>query len=260
MHWILQDNFKHEAQYVTLINALERFNIPYSIHKVIPFVGKLMPDYGGQKNAICFGAYSMRHIAKEQNLYPGVFDLEPFDYTHQFAHWGDRMLNASSVVSRLADAVFPDEQMFIRPIQDSKCFSGGVMDRPDFNHWRDQMVKEGHAYGYTIDADTMVQVAPLTNIYAEYRYWIVDGKIITKSMYKMGTRVIYSDQVNEAVDAYVQECVDIWQPLRAFVIDVCETPDGFRIVEINTMNAAGFYCADVTKLMFALEMAFTEQT
>ena len=106
----------------------------------------------------------------------------------------------------------------------------------------------------------MVQVAPLTKIYAEYRYWIVDGKIVTKSMYKMGTRVIYSDQVNEAVDAYVQECVDIWQPLRAFVIDVCETPNGFRIVEINTMNAAGFYCADVAKLMFALEMAFTEQT
>lgn len=259
MHWILQDNFKNEAQYVAMIETLERFDIPYSIHKVIPFIGELMPLYEGPTNAICFGAYSMRRTAAQFELSPGVFDLEPFDFTHQLKHWGDRMLNADSVVSKLADAVFTSDSMFIRPIEDSKSFSGGMMDREDFEPWRDQMVKEGIAYGYTIDANTMVQVSTPKKINAEYRYWIVKGEIVTRSMYKLGSRVLYSDQVNSSIDDYVQECVDIWQPHDAFVIDVCETPDGLRIVEINTMNAAGFYSADMQKLVMALESAFNPE-
>jgi ATP-grasp domain, R2K clade family 3 len=48
-----------------------------------------------------------------------------------------------------------------------------------------------------------------------------------------------------------------WQPHEAFVIDVCETSDGLRIVEINTLNAAGFYAGDVQKLALCLEESFT---
>jgi len=38
---------------------------------------------------------------------------------------------------------------------------------------------------------------------------------------------------------------------------VCETDDGLRIVEINTLNAAGFYAADVQRLVMVLEAAFS---
>lgn len=39
-----------------------------------------------------------------------------------------------------------------------------------------------------------------------------------------------------------------------FVIDVCDTPDGLRIVEINTINCAGFYAGDIQRLVAALEV------
>ncbi len=57
---------------------------------------------------------------------------------------------------------------------------------------------------------------------------------------------------------YAQECVNIWQPHKAFVIDICgittnQNNKEFRIVEINTLNAAGFYEADLDKLIDDLE-------
>lgn len=45
-----------------------------------------------------------------------------------------------------------------------------------------------------------------------------------------------------------------WQPHRAFVIDVCDTPDGPRIVAINTISSAGFHAGDVQRLVAALEV------
>lgn len=54
-----------------------------------------------------------------------------------------------------------------------------------------------------------------------------------------------------------------WQPHDAFVLDVCSVPDdgdgwlGIKVVEINTLNSAGFYAANIPKLVMALEDAFS---
>lgn len=69
--------------------------------------------------------------------------------------------------------------------------------------------------------------------------------------------MLASQAVDERVDAFVRERVREWTPHEAFVIDVCDTEAGLRIVELNTMNAAGFYAADVQKLVLVLEERFT---
>lgn len=38
-----QDIFKEEG-WKSMVETLERFNLPYSVHKVVPFVGEIMPD------------------------------------------------------------------------------------------------------------------------------------------------------------------------------------------------------------------------
>ena len=45
----------------------------------------------------------------------------------------------------------------------------------------------------------------------------------------------------------------MWQPARAFVLDTALTPDGPRIVEVNCINSAGFYGADVKCIVVAVE-------
>lgn len=258
MHWILQNNLFNEDAYQVLLDTLERMELPYSIHKVIPFVGELVPEPElSHYNAICMGSYSLRHAANKYHWEPGVFDLEAENFTVQLQHWGDHMLNADAQVCAFKDAVI-EEMAFVRPIEDSKVFAGKVFDAKDFHDWQIKVCVLEEDYGNSLTKDTLIQVCKPKVIFAEYRFWIVKGKIVTKSLYKRGDKVIYSSDVDERFDEYVKLRVKEWEPHEAFVIDVCDTDDGIKIVEINTLNSCGFYAADIPKLVDALEYAFND--
>jgi len=84
MHWILQENLFREREWARLIGALDRFELPYSVHKVIPFVGELVPPPAAlDGKVICFGSYSLRHAARRFGWHPGVYDLEDADFEVQ---------------------------------------------------------------------------------------------------------------------------------------------------------------------------------
>ncbi|MCS4090193.1 hypothetical protein FHT76_001782 [Rhizobium sp. BK176] len=91
-------------------------------------------------------------------------------------------------------------------------------------------------------------------ILREWRLWVVDGKIATYSLYKEGSRVVYRPEIDDDALAFAKRMVDINPGYsRAYVIDVCRTEDGLRLLETNCINAAGFYAADLTKLAIAID-------
>jgi hypothetical protein len=265
MHWVLSGNIFNESAWEAMLATLDRFEIPFSEHKVIPFVGELLPDppadlNGG--NVIVIGPYSMRHIAKSKGWFPGSFDLEPFDFAIQRERWGEHMLNYDSQVVAFRDAVWPEDELrFVRPINDSKNFAGRVYDWNEFSWWQKSVCALGEDYGDSLSGATMIQTCSPKKIFAEYRCWVIKGEIVTISMYKLGERVIYKnwDLVgpDDPVRPYAQARVNEWQPLDSFVIDVCETEDGFKIVEINTINSCGFYACDMQKLIMTLQEEFS---
>jgi hypothetical protein len=264
MHWILQNNLFKESEWDNLVGTLERFKIPYSVHKVIPFIGELVPEPQPlQSKVICFGSYSMRHSARKFGWNPGVYDLFDQNFNVQKQHWGDLMLNFDAEVVAFKDANLSGDT-FIRPIDDSKYFAGKVFTQEEFYEWKRNVVVLEHDYGNSLSSDTLIQLCKPKEIYAEYRFWVVDKQIVTCSLYKRGDRVIYSSDVDNHVKRFAESVVrhgDItlsmrtsaWQPHRAYVLDVCETPDGMKIVEINTINSSGFYAAQVQDLVMALE-------
>lgn len=274
MHWILQKNLFNEAGWDRLVETLERFKISYSVHAVIPFVGELEPDINPDGKVICFGAYSLRHLAQKRGWNPGVYDLAPYTFEEQRKHWGKLMLNYDSEVVRFADAKFEGVR-FVRPIDDTKSFAGRLFDDMEFTQWQADVSKLTPEDGSTITADTLIQLSSPKKIYSEYRCWVVRGEIVTMSQYKLGSRVVYQNMDNLTLsrDArmFANEVLatknrrqditcacgpkDGWHPLPAFCLDVCETPDGWRVVEINTINSSGFYAANMTELVNHLEWA-----
>ena len=260
MHWILQNNLFNEAAYQTLLDTLETFGYPYSIHKVVPFIGELMPvPELDEDNVICMGSYSMRHAAVKHGWTPGVFDLEPYDFTVQMQHWGEYMLNFDSVVCPFEDANFTDDLMFIRPIHDSKVFAGKVFSKGEFYDWKRKVVVLEEDHGTSLTRSTLIQLSVPKVIWSEYRFWVVNGSIVTASMYKRGTQVIYqelSSSYDQAYFEFVRARIKEWQPDQAFVIDIADTPDGIKVVEINTLNSCGFYAANIPRLVNSLVDAF----
>lgn len=253
MHWILQTNLFKETEWDQLVATLERFGLPYSVHKVIPFIGQLEPVPQVEDDwVICMGSYSMRHAAREFGWTPGVYDLFEQDFTQQKVAWGERMLNADSQVVEFQHARL-DGPTFIRPIDDSKYFTGRVFEPEEFADWQQKVCVLEEDFGNSLRKDTRLQLSMPKAILTEARIWVVDGQIVTHSTYKRGTRVLYTREVDPHLLEFAQAAVDDWQPHRAFVIDVCDTDQGPKIVEINTLNSAGFYAGDVQKLVLALE-------
>jgi hypothetical protein len=111
--------------------------------------------------------------------------------------------------------------------------------------------------------DLLVQVATPKTIYAEYRLWVVNGEVITASGYKRGSHVYTGGWgvVDPLVIDFAYSAMDSdgtgWVPNRAFCLDVFHGSvgawQGYGIGEVNCIHAAGFYGADLPKLVFALE-------
>jgi hypothetical protein len=255
MHWVIQDRI-YETGFEVLKELLVRFDIPHDIVKVVPFSHELIPEIEPKGLVMACGGTTLSKIAIQRGWTPGTFLNDDHDYRQWERHYGAELLNAGSTVSRFADVVPQEKPFFIRPCTDGKAFTGMVTDWPTFSEWQHKVVvlheQDTSAY-MSLTGDTMVSYGPVRTIYREYRFFIVDGRAVTQSVYKVGTKVMYSADVEPDAIAYANRIASIWGPARAYCLDICLTPDGYRVMEINCINSAGFYAIDIPKFVDAIE-------
>ena len=108
----------------------------------------------------------------------------------------------------------------------------------------------------TLNEDTQIQVSTVKKIYKEIRFWVVGGKIITGSQHRLGNQTIYDDVFEPEAQVFAQSMVDKFQLAEAFVIDVCLTDNGWKVVECGCINCAGFYKSDLQKMIMSVEDYF----
>jgi hypothetical protein len=255
MHWIIQGNVFSEEGWDRLIEALDRQRSSYSIHRCVPFAGTLQPEPTVTGPVVVMGTYTLVLQAKKRGWLPGAWsDPETFDYREQVKHWGKAMFNHDAVIYRFDEVPFQSEPFFIRPIHDTKDFTGQVSDWQDFGEWREDLSRLGPADVWSMSMETLVMVGPVKKIAREFRTWIVDGKVVTASQYKLGRHKTYQPLVDQRVLDFAQDQANIWGPAPCYVLDVFEDVQGqLWIGEVNTLNCAGFYAADMNKLVGAVE-------
>src|SRR5688572_611623 len=251
-HWIIQGNVFSEEGWDKLIEALDRQGSSYSIHRCVPFIGALQPEpvLNHDGPTVVMGTYTLVLQAKKRGWIPGAWsDPATFDYAEHVKHWGEAMFNHDAIVCNFRDVPFQKEPFFIRPIHDTKDFTGQVCDWQEYTEWLEQLSKLDPADVWTMSVDTKVIVSSVKKIAREYRTWIVDGKVVTACQYKLGRHKTYQPIVDQAVIDFAQKQALIWSPAPCYVLDVFEDTTGnLWIGEINTLNCAGFYAADMNKL------------
>lgn len=255
-HWVLQNNLYSEEGWEALVSALERLGFPYSVHRCVPFVGTLEPEPPPiDAPVIVRGSYSMARHAHTYGWKPGAW-LDNLDFRTQREHWSDLMLNADAKCTTIDALRGPIERpCFVRPVHDTKGFTGTVFDDPSWQEFRDGVFRvAGDSSRPTVTPLDEILVCSIKEIWSETRTWVVDGRVVTASGYKVGTAKRYTPphQVDDRITVFAQACADCWHPNAAFVLDVADTPEGLKIVEINNLNAAGFYRWDMQKLVVAL--------
>jgi len=240
-----------------MIEGLERLGMGYEICRFIPFIHEVEFETD-RKDIWCFGAYSMTNTAQKYGWTPGTMANENHDLEVYGPKYGEHMLNHEGICMEFTDPLPDSEEydmFFARPTKDTKMFSGQVFMR---DAWDAYVAKtKANDTSALISAESRILISPLKNIHQEIRCWVVNGKVITISQYKLGYRVTYQnlDHDEEAM-AFAQKMVDIFQPAKAFVIDICRTSEGMKVVEVNCINSAGFYDMNFQKLIMALEEEF----
>lgn len=262
MHWLIQRKFDYDPKFRELLGNLERLSIPHTYCKVIPFT-----DDGIEYEAkapdpsvpvFTCGSYTLAKIAAK-HYKPGAFVSKELGMNHLLDNYGDEMFNHDLKFGKVKDVKFSGE-VFIRPVEDTKSFTGQKMTYEDFSQWRERIEKMNGDDYKTISLDTEICYASIKPIDKEVRFFIVDGKIATCSEYKIGGQVKYSSNVDEYIKYYVAGmvgdpgfCIGAWQPDKAFVLDVAVTDGVCKILEANCINAVGMYAIDTQKLIMAIE-------
>eukprot|EP00903_Cladosiphon_okamuranus_P001402 g1400.t1 len=256
MQWILQD-FEDTRK---LGAVLERLQVPHSWHKVVPFVGDLTPEpiVTDPNRVVMFGSYTLWRFAEKRGFRPGVFKLRPFV---QEAPWQPFLLNGpdalflslQEIPARLEN---DGRYWFLRPVDDSKEEPGNVKSTEEIHALANRVLAldETEIPSGSLRHDTELMLTRPVRILKEWRLWAVGETVVTYSLYKEGSRVVYRHEIDDDALAFAEKMVALNKGYaQAYVLDICRTEEGLKLLETNCINAAGFYAADLDKLVSAIE-------
>jgi hypothetical protein len=255
MQWILQDDEDNTA----LAELLARMGIAYSIHTKLRDVAIPEPVIDDHDRVVIFGYYSAQAFSKARGYKPGVFELNPYVLEQA---WQPHLLNprdsaAFVRVRDIADRV-PDDgrRYFVRPVEDSKTMSGMVLSSAEIRAKAAAVmdVAPEQLIQGKLAPDTELLLSVPVTIQKEWRVWIVAGEVVTWSLYKMAGKMVVRQEIDQDALDFVRTMVEVNPGYSdAYVIDICRTENGLRIIETNCINASGYYEADLQKLIFAIE-------
>ncbi len=253
MYYIVQENTFSEPNYDNLTIALDRLGLEYEIVKVLPYVEDIKFKTN-RKDVFCFGSLKMARLSNKYGWKPGSQMNDNHDYLVYRDYYKENLLNYDSKIYKFGDDFFSKELFFARPTKDTKVFTGRVFDMQEWRDFRNYALTNGHST--ILDKNTEIQVSTVKKIQKEIRFWIVKGKIITASQYRLGYFVCHSDIIDQAAYDYCNEMIKLFQLNDAFVMDLCLVNNEYKIIECGCINCAGFYKADMQKLLISLEEAF----
>lgn len=242
-------------------HSIRRLGLSFTEVKVIPFAHEIVPPEDDPKALdriegpiVVIGGLSLAKAALAKGWKPGAWaDPNTFQFDVQRNHYGEHMFNHQATVCKLKHITKRWDRFFIRPNSDSKSFTGELNTWDEFCIWRQQIQALGECWGKTVNMNDLVVMAPVQEIAAEYRLFVVDGKVVTGSRYKMGTNVIYDRLVDDDVLKFADKIIRLFSPADAFALDIATTPAGdHKVLEINSLNSAGLYDADTMLLVHAL--------
>lgn len=249
-HLLVQSNLNAiESQKIA--RAAEGLGLGCTLFKVRPFSNK-MPRLGAAPPFILIGSTTLNRLAAQSTKYrSGVFFNEKFTPQWYAQGYGPYFLNFDHWLFRVQDLpedLFdPHGEVFVRSNDDSKQISGGVAKYAELlkikanteSHWVE---------GDLFTPQSLVFISSVKEVLAEYRFIICQKNIVGYSRYRPS--VHYS--VPQDVVQFAQDMTNMWEPHEVYVLDVCETNDGLRVVECNCVNGSGWYDANYGNVLYHL--------
>jgi hypothetical protein len=256
MEFVIQHNLMNEDQLKSTQDAVAAY--PHRFVGLIPFSREITSDEPlVGTDFIPYGSTLLTALVSELGWKGCSFDLSRFNYEASVANRDD-MLNDNLVMTIEDTIAFcrhlfdPYELMFIRPSEDLKQFAGQVIEAKECADWLEDAMLCDTAGSYKLDANTKVVVAKPKNIQAEWRWFVVGGKVIDGSMYRCRNQLLKKHETDPIVIAEAQTFADKWLPDPCCVMDLALVDNELKVIEFNCINSSGFYNHNVNDIFAAL--------
>jgi len=140
---------------------------------------------------------------------------------------------------------FPVGPNFVRPTAGNKSFSGNIYTAYTFhNEYQFLTINKNE------DPFTLCMISTKKIIHKEWRTIFIDGEYCSGSQYMQDGNLNVSSIVPTDVVAYAVKLSKdpYFQNIFEFVIDIAETYNGYKMLEVNGFETASFYDADLDKI------------
>jgi hypothetical protein len=254
MKFLLQQNLMNKPQLEEVAKATEKY--PRVVCDVIPFTRIITSDEPLEGTEyIPYGSTLLSTMGLDFGWRGHYLDLDVMNYRAFIENRKD-MLN--DMVMSVQDArnflsgSDPYSKWFTRPSEDLKQYSGVVMEAGEIVPWFTSMMEAVGGGSYYMDPKTEVVLSTPKIISAEWRWFIVGGKIVSGSLYRAHGQLRKIRELDVPVIEEAQALADIWLPHPCVVMDTALVDGEMKVVEFNCINASGFYANDIPAVFDAL--------
>jgi len=156
--------------------------------------------------------------------------------------------------------MFDSKDLFIKPDKGDKLFAGSIWNINEKQEFLNHVQYElQNAYRQNEDMnEVMVMINRPKNISAEYRFFILDGKVVTGSQYRRNNILDKRIDVSKKALDLANEVAKLENQIsRFYACDIVELQDGsVEVLEINAGSCSGLYEHNKDKLVKAFKEAF----
>ena len=252
IRWVIQKNLLSENDINKLSVACNNINVEYELIDVIPF-DSILPTFTiDNKINIYYGSTSLiNNVYKQLNKPIGIFFNENYSIENYIKHWGNYMLSSEAIITTFKEFSKQehanDSLWFIRPDADDKSFPGEILSFYTIKNWQNNMLKYDNV---ELNENTKIVISEPYNIKKEWRNYIINGKVITSSLYRKNFKLNKSNtDIPEDMINFVEDRCTEYTPHDIFVMDIALCGDEYYIIECGCMNSVGLYACDINLLI-----------
>ena len=252
MYYLIQKNVFQDPRYDEIFRVMDALKLPHEIVQFYPN-STAFDVKTDRKDIFVYGSVKLAKVAKDFDWTPGSFYGNNHEYEKYAVGYKENILNFGSFICEFKDEFdWKDhEKLFIKPSREAKVFTGKVFSKPE---WEDFVYNTlNNKENQRIKTTTLIQVSKAHQLIKEARIWIVNKQIATSSYYLFHGNIDYEENVAEDGLEFAANMAQLYNVADAYVMDICKTFDGWKIMEVNCINSAGFYKANVKNIITALE-------
>jgi hypothetical protein len=241
MRVVLQDKVFGDEQ-DRLISVLEELGVQYSIGYPDSIVG--------DERVFCRGTIDFIEgfNRKFYGYYSPVGDLtlENYQYNVYAKHYLDVLLNSGFSIYPwwYLKNLQPLTRLFVRPLSGRKIFTGTTVGEKFFK--KELEIIEGLPSTAGLTDETLVVISTYSEILAEYRLLMNRDTFLGWSEYTETGRWLPHGDLTEILTWFK------WFPDEYYTADVALTPEGWKLVELNSLASAGWYDIDPSPVITSM--------